>query len=329
MIIPIVAGAVVLVAFILIAVLSYIAFAAFLKSNPAKREKGWQNFAAKAESGKLPEKWAKWMERYKAEREFFFNTDGYEKLEIKSGKHKLVGHYIGQKSKNTVIILHGLGEFQRGELCVVDARLFYEMGYNVFIPDIGGHGESSAPYLDAGHGKQNYIMLWIETLEAKESGMRFLLCGASGGGAAALIVSGHPDRPASVDAIISDSTYTSLAELCPHVLVKMLKFKWLAKIVSVGVECWCKILARYGFSKNSPIKSVKRSVLPTLIIHGTADNFVPYSMGEKLFENCTAKNKAFLAIEGGGHDDCNHRWSNPQFEEKVKKFCEDLYSKNS
>ncbi len=39
---------------------------------------------------------------------------------------------------------------------------------------------------------------------------------------------------------------------------------------------------------------------PTLIIHGTADNVVPFSEGKKLFEKITARKK-FIEVQGAGH----------------------------
>ena len=42
--------------------------------------------------------------------------------------------------------------------------------------------------------------------------------------------------------------------------------------------------------------------VPKLLIHGTEDNIVPYSMGEKLFKAAMAP-KFFFPIKGAGHND--------------------------
>ena len=55
------------------------------------------------------------------------------------------------------------------------------------------------------------------------------------------------------------------------------------------------------YSDASPIEAVKRSKTPTLFVHGAADNFVPVSMMETLFDACTAPEKARWLSPGALH----------------------------
>ncbi len=57
-----------------------------------------------------------------------------------------------------------------------------------------------------------------------------------------------------------------------------------------------------NMSKMSNIKS------PLLVIHGTRDNIIPFSMGKDLYRNASGK-KRFISIEGAGHNDL----SDPQY----------------
>jgi fermentation-respiration switch protein FrsA (DUF1100 family) len=50
------------------------------------------------------------------------------------------------------------------------------------------------------------------------------------------------------------------------------------------------------------LKKIARIDVPKLIIHGTGDHIVPYSMGRKLFDASKAP-KYFFPIEGAGHND--------------------------
>lgn len=67
-------------------------------------------------------------------------------------------------------------------------------------------------------------------------------------------------------------------------------------------------------------EKVKKFTTPTLILHGTKDDYIPFFMGEILFEN-TASQKEFVAISGGGHDNLStdfgtHFW--PRIEAFIK-----------
>ena len=56
------------------------------------------------------------------------------------------------------------------------------------------------------------------------------------------------------------------------------------------------------FDKYRNISRIKRIKKPLLIIHGTADEFIPVQHGRKLYESANAP-KSFLWVEGAGHFD--------------------------
>lgn len=47
-------------------------------------------------------------------------------------------------------------------------------------------------------------------------------------------------------------------------------------------------------------REVTKAKVPILFIHGDADTFVPYSMCEKIYENCKSPKKK-LIIKGAAH----------------------------
>ena len=61
------------------------------------------------------------------------------------------------------------------------------------------------------------------------------------------------------------------------------------------------IFGGFDIESASPVEAVKSSKIPTLIIHGSADSFVPASMSEEIFANCTMQKKKRLQIEGADH----------------------------
>jgi fermentation-respiration switch protein FrsA (DUF1100 family) len=68
------------------------------------------------------------------------------------------------------------------------------------------------------------------------------------------------------------------------------------------------------------IQKVSRLRLPVLYIHGTADEVVPYAMGEQLFK-ASGGRKRFIAIGGGLHAN-NAAVGGPLFRTAIRDFIE-------
>ena len=51
------------------------------------------------------------------------------------------------------------------------------------------------------------------------------------------------------------------------------------------------------------IQKIDRYNGPLLMSHGTADTVIPYSLGEQLFEASKSREKKFVSIDPGGHND--------------------------
>ena len=68
------------------------------------------------------------------------------------------------------------------------------------------------------------------------------------------------------------------------------------------------------------IKKVSRLELPVLYIHGTADEVVPFWMGEQLFR-ASGGEKRFVAVGGGLHDN-NAAVGGPLFRGEIRDFVE-------
>ena len=51
------------------------------------------------------------------------------------------------------------------------------------------------------------------------------------------------------------------------------------------------------------MRRIKQYHGPLLQCHGSSDRIVPYSMGKQLFTTAPSKEKRFLKISGGGHND--------------------------
>lgn len=75
------------------------------------------------------------------------------------------------------------------------------------------------------------------------------------------------------------------------------------------VNAVSKIETGVAVSDAAPIKSVGRTQIPMLFIHGDADKLIPHSMMQTLFDASGAPVKEQWTVAGAGHADAKP--SNP------------------
>ena len=186
------------------------------------------------------------------------------------------------------------------------AENFYDMGYNVMIPDLRAHGESEGYYIGMGWDDRNDIINLIEYIIAEDGKAEIVLFGVSMGAATVMMVSGEK-LPSNVKAVVEDCGYTSAWDQFAYQLKTLFN---LPKFPMMNIaDIICKIRAGYFISDASAIKQVKKTSIPTLFIHGDSDSFVPFEMQEKLYDACSAE-KEKVVIEGATH--ARAAYTNPE-----------------
>ena len=89
------------------------------------------------------------------------------------------------------------------------AKNYYDIGYNVLIPDLRSHGLSEGDYIGMGWDDRLDIIDWINTILEYNPNAEIVLHGVSMGAATVSMVSGE-DLPSNVKAIVADCGYTSV-----------------------------------------------------------------------------------------------------------------------
>ena len=234
------------------------------------------------------EKRKEWLEDEVGYSDVYISSDDGLKLH----NYKIINKYV---SKKWVIIVHGYTS--KGFNMTSYAKNFYNMRYNIMIPDLRAHGESEGHYIGMGWDDRNDIINLIDYILAEESDAEIVLFGVSMGAATVMMVSGEK-LPSNVKAIIEDCGYTSAWEQFAYQLKTLFN---LPEFPMMNIaDIICKIRNGYFISDASAIKQVKKSVIPTLFIHGNCDSFVPFEMQEKLYDACKAE-KEKVVIEGATH----------------------------
>lgn len=219
---------------------------------------------------------------------------------------KLHAYEVKQENKTNkwAIVIHGYTS--EGKLLSSKAKHLYNMGYNILIPDLRGHGTSQGDYIGMGWDDRLDIIDWINYIVDSNSNSEIALHGTSMGAATVLMVSGE-NLPSNVKAIIADCGYTSVYDEFKYQLKEL--FNLPAFPVLNVSDIVTHIRAGYCLNDASAINQVKKSKTPILYIHGDKDDFVPYYMMDELY-NATSSKKEKLTIKGGEH--ANSDLVNPQ-----------------
>ena len=100
-------------------------------------------------------------------------------------------------------------------------------------------------------------------------------------------------------AFVADSAYTSVYEMFKEEL--QLRFHLPSFPLLDVASLISKMRAGYSFKEVSVIQAIKRSTKPILLIHGEKDDFVPFSMMQRLYDAKTQGKKKQLVSKKAGH----------------------------
>lgn len=173
-------------------------------------------------------------------------------------------------------------------------RQLYELGYNVFAPDLRGHGESEGDHYGMGWLDQPDLQLWLEKLTNEQPDATITLYGVSMGASAVLNLA-STDLPPQVRAVIADSGFTSVASIFEtqlHSIFHLPSFPIMNAANTVS-----QLRIGLDFNEASTLKQVEHIQLPILYIHGDQDTFVPVENVYKLADATTTQNFVWVVEE--------------------------------
>lgn len=208
-------------------------------------------------------------------------------LWIESKDHlKLHAYFLPAKGhpKYRVILHHGYTS--QGCNMALFAKLYRDhFDCDILSVDMRAHGTSEGQYLGFGYLEKDDTRLWIDKLETLTGTQApVILHGISMGASTVLNLAGN-DCPDSVKLIIADSGFSDLNRQFKRQL-KMIFHLPAFPFIPMG-SLWCRLILGFSFKSGSPIKTAARIKVPTLIIHGLKDMFVPHPMSDDLFAALT------------------------------------------
>ncbi|MCW5515186.1 alpha/beta hydrolase [Muriicola sp. Z0-33] len=184
-------------------------------------------------------------------------------------------HFKNEAPKGTILYFHGnAGDLSRWGNIVT---FFVDKGFDVIVMDYRTYGKSSGTLSEAALYKDGQLFYDYALDHYQEQNI--ILYGRSlGTGIASKLASQNQPRQ-----LILETPYYSLLDLA----IKRFPFlpvKWFLK---------------YQLPSNEYTQLVK---CPINIFHGTDDKVVPYDSGERLFNSLNIKQKQFISVPDGEHN---------------------------
>ncbi|WP_448901109.1 alpha/beta hydrolase [Eubacterium sp.] len=217
-----------------------------------------------------------------------------EDVYIMSDSFRLHGKLFKNPGTKYALVCHGYTSKAKHMAGFVNK--FHTLGYNVLAVDARAHGDSEGTKIGMGWPERFDVIEWINYIISLEPDAQIILHGVSMGASTVLMASGE-ELPKNVKAIIADCGYTSeWGEFRQE--ADVLHIPWFP--VLNASSAISKVRDGYDFKQASAVEQVKKSHTPTLFIHGSEDELVPYGMLNELYSAANCE-KEILTIQGAGH----------------------------
>lgn len=199
------------------------------------------------------------------------------------------------ESSRWAIIVHGYTVSLHVSTQYID--MFERKGFNVLLIDQRRHGNSQGKYTTYGFMEKYDVECWVNwIIEHYGENSVIGLHGQSVGGGTVIeyLSIAHPN----VKFVVAECPYSDLTELLRHQIKVLNNLPVYPLLPLVNIQMQKR--AGFRMQQVSPLRAVRYSSMPLLLIHGTQDNFVPTHMSQSLYEHKKGP-KRLLLIEGAGH----------------------------
>lgn len=184
-----------------------------------------------------------------------------------------------------VLYLHGSRWNLTGQLFRI--RQLHEFGFSVLAIDYRGFGKSKGELPSEETVYEDAQIAWERLVQLQPHPARRYIYGHSLGGAVAVELAHRLARRNAVAAgaagLIVESSFTTLGDVAQVVVDTRWPIRWLLS------------------QKFDSLEKIADVRLPVLLVHGTADRYVPARFTEALYAAAAAPKKLLL-VEGGTHN---------------------------
>lgn len=238
-----------------------------------------------------------------------------------SGPYKLTLHYIPGKGGGLAVFHHG---FRWNWMSSIKyARAFVRAGWSVVAFDARGHGESGGAHPSFGAYEKRDLLAVADWAFPRLRGSEgFIVHGVSLGAAVALQYAPLDPR---LDGVIADCPFSSAAAILGHRLRSIHIPRPPAFLVVRLVDLFARCFDGFSLFSAAPERAITETSVPLLLIHGDADDYVPWRMSADMAET---RRRLFphapteLAIVPGAEHAAAYRTDPVGYENRVMRFVE-------
>lgn len=255
-------------------------------------------------------KWRDWV-----------RAQDYEELTLTSRDGlKLKGSFLPAKKPTNRVVILAHGYLGYGRQMGMYGQYYYEsLGYNIFMPDARGHGESEGDYYGFGWPDRLDLIDWTNELTDKlGEDTEVVYHGLSMGAATVLMASGEEDLPNNVEAIVADSPYASAYRLFAYQMKRMYHLPAFPILDTTSLVTMAR--AGYSLREADAEQAVEKTDVPIFYIHGNADTFVPTSMTKELYDH-TNSEKEWMLVDNANHGEA-YVLEKERYQKRLKAFLE-------
>lgn len=231
------------------------------------------------------------------DRIWYFSKQLEEINLITRDRLNLKGYLLNNNSNKLAILVHGY--HGRYYSVVSQARIFFELGYDVLCINDRCHDTSEGKYFTMGKFESLDTLEWINLMLARNPNYQIVLYGISMGGHIVLQTAAKENLRPEVKCVISDCAYNSLKKQLVQVTRQSPAI--FPKMVVDLAELYSRIF--YHFDYSHPLdKTLKSAKVPLCLIHGTNDHYVLTKNMDEIYDSIPENiHKEKHYFEGSGH----------------------------
>jgi hypothetical protein len=214
---------------------------------------------------------------------------------------QLQAWYIRSTHPNgaAVILLHGMADTRSGVAGY--APMFLQHGYSVLLPDSRAHGASGGDIATYGVLERDDVRRWAAWLRPQTLGCEYLFGESMG---AAIAIQASAVTP-GLCAVTAEAPFASFREIANDRISQMTHLGlWFPRTLGAPARdlafVYAAIRYRVNLADASPLRAIRESHVPTLLICGTADDNIPMRHSVELFRAGASHSELWI-VEGAEH----------------------------
>jgi pimeloyl-ACP methyl ester carboxylesterase len=215
----------------------------------------------------------------------------YEEVAFASAEDNvpLTGWYVDTSGDRTIMILHGVSSVRDNYINMEVGRALAERGFDIFMFDFRGHGDSGGDRTSLGEWEERDIAGALSYLRSRGVGQAGVL-GYSMGASAALLAA--PDHP-EMAAIVADSAFSDLFS----VVEGERRRAGVPDLFNPGYVFASQALFGVDILGNEPKRAIARlGDRPVLLIHADGDQLIPVEQAHELRDSALASGNTNIEL---------------------------------